>query len=138
MNDTESGSLLHFRQCFSVRQLAFFFSFSTYNDHWIFFCLWVILSANNLKTIVTLLGKCKIDWYNKQSCKIRYSWTSLCRSGRDPEKYFDIGMVRLNQMVLWGANIFAKLSVLKRILTFKHILLPFKLISFIGEYKIKR
>jgi len=67
--------------------------------------------------------------------KINYSWTSLCRSGRDPEKYFDIGMVRLNQMGIWVANIFAKVSVFKRMLTFKHILLPFKLISFIGEYK---
>ena len=32
--------------------------------------------------------------------------TSLCRSGRDPEKYFDIGMVRLNQMGIMGSQIF--------------------------------
>ena len=38
-------------------------------------------------------------------------------------------------MGIWVANIFAKVSVFKRMLTFKHILLPFKLISFIGEYK---
>jgi len=33
-----------------------------------------------------------------------YSWTSLCRSGRDPEKYFDIGMVRRNQMGIMGSQ----------------------------------
>jgi len=32
----------------------------------------------------------------------KYSWTSLCRSGRDPEKFFDIGMVRDNQLGVMG------------------------------------
>ena len=49
------------------------------------------------------------------------------------QEWFD-----LTKWALWGANNFDKVSVLKRMLTFKHIILPFKLISFIGEYKIKR
>jgi len=35
-----------------------------------------------------------------------YMWTSLCRSGRDPEKYFDIGMVRDNQLGITGSESF--------------------------------
>ena len=35
-----------------------------------------------------------------------YSWTSLCRSGRDPEKYFDIGMVRDNHLGIMGSETF--------------------------------
>ena len=31
---------------------------------------------------------------------------SLCRSGRDPEKYFDIGMVRDNQLGIMGSETF--------------------------------
>jgi len=37
-----------------------------------------------------------------------YSWTSLCRSGRGPEKYFDIGMVRLNQIGIMGSQHFGQ------------------------------
>jgi len=40
--------------------------------------------------------------------KMAYSWTSLCQSGRDPEKYFDIGMVRLNQMGIMGSQHFGQ------------------------------
>jgi len=35
-----------------------------------------------------------------------YSWTSLCRSGRDPEKYFDIGMVGDNKLGIIGSETF--------------------------------
>ena len=35
-----------------------------------------------------------------------YSWTSLCRSVRDSEKYFDIGMVRDNQLDIMGSETF--------------------------------
>jgi len=35
-----------------------------------------------------------------------YSWTSLCQYGRDPEKYFDIGMVRDNQLGIMGNETF--------------------------------
>jgi len=45
----------------------------------------------------------------------------------------------ITNWALWGAKHFGKISVLKRMLTFKHIftILPL-LILFIGEYKIKR
>jgi len=33
-----------------------------------------------------------------------YSWTSLCQSGRDLEKYFDIGMVRDYQLDIMGSQ----------------------------------
>jgi len=70
-----------------------------------------------------------------------YSWNSLCRSGRDPDKYFDIGMVQDNQLGIMWSEYFGKISVLKRMLTgtFKHpfTILPL-LILFIGKYKIKR
>jgi len=39
-------------------------------------------------------------------CISLYSWTSLCRSGRDPENYFDIGMVWDNQLGIIGSVIF--------------------------------
>jgi len=35
-----------------------------------------------------------------------YSWTSLFRSGRDPEKYFDIGMVQDKQLGIMGSQTF--------------------------------
>jgi len=43
-----------------------------------------------------------------------YSLTSLCRSGRDPEKYFDIGMVRLNQMGIMGSQHFGQIISFKK------------------------
>ena len=33
-----------------------------------------------------------------------YSWTSLCQSGRDQEKYFDIGIVRDYQLGIMGSQ----------------------------------
>ena len=49
-------------------------------------------------------------WRHKNIClsiyTLIYSWTSLCRSGRDPEKYFDIGMVRDNQLCIMGSEAF--------------------------------
>jgi len=48
-------------------------------------------------------------------------------------------MVRDNQFGIMGAKHFGKISVLKRMLTFKHrfTILPL-LIQFIGKYKIKQ
>jgi len=46
--------------------------------------------------------------------KFIYSWTSLCRSGRDPEKYFDIGMVRDNQLVIMGSETFWQIISFKK------------------------
>jgi len=56
----------------------------------------------------------------------------------DPEKYFDIGMIRDNQLGIMGSETFWQMSVSKRMLTFNHpfTILPL-LIIFIGEYKNK-
>ena len=35
-----------------------------------------------------------------------YSLTWLCQSGRDPEKYFDIGMIRDNELGNMGSETF--------------------------------
>jgi len=38
---------------------------------------------------------------------------SLCQSGLDPEKYFDIGMVRDNQLGIMGSETFWQKNSLK-------------------------
>jgi len=48
-------------------------------------------------------GICNVITHTKI---LMYSWTSLCRSGRDPEKYFDIGMVRDNHLDIMGSETF--------------------------------
>jgi len=63
---------------------------------------------------------------------MEYSWTSLCRCGRDPEKYFDKGMFRDNQLGIMGSETCGQDISFK-----KNTYLPLR-ISFIGEYKIKR
>jgi len=47
--------------------------------------------------------------------EIQYSWTSLCRSGRDPEEYLDIGMVRDNKLgIMWSETFWQSISFKKK------------------------
>jgi len=69
---------------------------------------------------------------------IKYSWTLLCPSGRDPEKYFDIGMVWDNQLDFMGSETFWQTISFKKNAYLQASFYHFTITNFVGEYKIKQ